>query len=80
MRMQRKSQNFLSITQAAKALGITRAAIHRAIKQGRLEADRGEFEIVKIVKMKIKGWRISAKNLDLYRVSSFHQWVGKKIA
>jgi excisionase family DNA binding protein len=32
-----------SITEAAKELGITRAAVHRAIKQGRLEAERGEI-------------------------------------
>ncbi len=77
--MRQPRQQFHTITQAAKILGVTRPAIHRAIKQGRLDADRGEFEIVKIVKTKIKGWRISSKSLDLYRVSSLHQWVGKKI-
>jgi excisionase family DNA binding protein len=67
-----------TITEAAKELGITRAAVHRAIKQGRLEAERGE--IIKLVRTKTKGWKISRPSLDSYRVSSLHQWVGKKIA
>jgi len=67
-----------TITEAAKELGITRAAVHRAIKQGRLEAERGE--IIKLVRTKTKGWKISQPSLDSYRVSLLHQWVGKKIA
>ena len=67
-----------TITEAAKSLGITRAAVHRAIKQGRLEAERGE--IVRIIRSKTKGWKISASSLNAYRVSLLHQWVGKKIA
>jgi len=39
---------YYTITEAAKELGITRAAVHRAIKQGRLEAERGE--IIKLVR------------------------------
>jgi predicted transcriptional regulator len=67
-----------TITEAAKELKITRAAVHRAIKQGRLEAERGE--ILRVVTVKSQGWKISAKSLNEYRVSSLHQWVGKKIA
>jgi excisionase family DNA binding protein len=67
-----------TITEAAKELGITRAAVHRAIKQGRLEAERGE--IVRTVTTRTKGWNISRKSLNAYRVSLLHQWVGKKIA
>jgi excisionase family DNA binding protein len=67
-----------TITEAANELGITRAAVHRAIKQGRLEAERGE--IVRIIKSTTKGWKISQKSLNAYRVSTLHQWVGKKIA
>jgi biotin operon repressor len=76
-----KSSNrtrYFTSTEAAKELGITRAAIHRAIKQGRLEAERGE--IIKIVQTKTSGWKISAPTLNSYRVSLLHQWVGKKIA
>ena len=67
-----------TITEAAKELGITRAAVHRAIKQHRLEAERGD--IIRVVTTKTKGWRISPKSLNNYRVSLLHQWVGKKIA
>jgi hypothetical protein len=55
-----------------------RPAVHRAIKQGRLEAERGE--IIKLVRTKTKGWKISQNSLQAYRVSLLHQWVGKKIA
>ena len=67
-----------TITEAAEALGITRAAVHHAIKQGRLEAERGE--ILRVISVKTKGWKISSKSLNEYRVSLLHQWVGKKIA
>jgi excisionase family DNA binding protein len=77
MKQPERKRNY-SVSEAAKALGITRSAVHRAIKQRRLEADRGE--IIRIIRSKTKGWRISAKNLNAYRVSFLHQWVGKKIA
>lgn len=67
-----------TITEAAKVLKVTRAAVHRAIKQGRLEAERGE--VVRVVTTTVKGWLVSQKSLSDYRVSSLHQWVGKKIA
>jgi hypothetical protein len=69
---------YYTLTDAAKELGITRAGVHRAIKQGRLEAERGE--IIKLVRTKSKGWKISTASLTSYRVSLLHQWVGKKIA
>jgi excisionase family DNA binding protein len=72
------SKRFYSITEAASELGITRAAVHRAIKQGRLEAERGE--IIRLIRTKTKGWKISRQSLASYRVSLLHQWVGKKIA
>ncbi len=71
-------KRYYTITEAAKELGITRAAVHRAIKQDRLEAERGE--IIKLVRTKTKGWKISQLSLNSYRVSEIHQWVGKKIA
>jgi excisionase family DNA binding protein len=67
---------YYTITEAAKELGITRAAVHRAIKQGRLEAERGQ--IIKLVRTKTTGWKISQPSLNSYRVSLLHQWVGKK--
>jgi excisionase family DNA binding protein len=71
-------QRSYTITEAAKQLGISRAAVHRAIKQGRLEAERGE--IVRTITSRTRGWKISPKSLTEYRVSLLHQWVGKKIA
>jgi predicted transcriptional regulator len=67
-------KRYYTITEAAKELGITRAAVHHAIKQGRLEADRGE--ILRLVQTKTKGWKISPPSLNSYRVSLLHQWVG----
>jgi len=69
-------KRYYTITEAAKELGITRAAVHRAIKRGRLEAERGE--IIKFVRTKTKGWKISQPSLNSYRVSLLHQWVGEK--
>ena len=64
-------KRYYTITEAAKELGITRSAVHRAIKQGRLEAERGE--IIKIVRTKKRGWKISQRNITAYRVSLLHQ-------
>jgi hypothetical protein len=58
---------YYTITDAAKELGITRAAVHRAIKQGRLDAERGD--IIKLVRTKTKGWKISQPSLNSYRVT-----------
>jgi hypothetical protein len=46
-------KRYYTITEAGKELGITRAAVHRAIKQGRLEAERGE--IIKLVQNENEG-------------------------
>jgi hypothetical protein len=63
---------YYTITEAAKELGITRAAVHRAIKQQRLKATWGP------ISPPPEAWGISAKDLNEYRVSLVHQWVGKK--
>ncbi len=76
--MKRRRQRFYSISEAAKALGTTRPAVHKAIKQGRLDAERGTFEVERVVKTKVRGWRISAAALKAYRVSEAHQDAGKK--
>jgi hypothetical protein len=78
MKRSDRRRSYTTITEAAKQLGITRAAVHRAIKQGRLEAERGE--IVRTIVTRTHGWKISPKSLTEYRVSLLHQWVGKKIA
>ncbi|MBI4524396.1 MAG: helix-turn-helix domain-containing protein [Deltaproteobacteria bacterium] len=53
-----------TITEAAEKLGITRAAVHDAIKKKRLPAKRGKIEITQIqVK---EAWLIPKKALDGY--------------
>jgi len=67
----KKTQSF-TITEAAKALGISRAAVFEAIRTGRLKAKRGQ--IVQTV------WLVSAGALESYQVSARHKSAGKKIA
>ena len=66
------SKKTFTITEAAKKLGITRAAVHDAIKKGRLEAEWGKS--VQIVRALV----ISAENLNAYRVDASRQDRGKK--
>jgi len=41
--MKKPGKRFFTITEAARELEITKAAIYKAIKQGRLEAERGKI-------------------------------------
>ena len=59
-----------TITEAAKKLGISRQAVHLAIKKGALKAQAKK--VVEVV------WSIPAKSLELYSVSALHQTAGKK--
>ena len=68
------TKKIYTITEAAKKLKVSRAAIHAAISQKRLKAKKGKF----IVTREVIGWHISAKELDKYRVSELHQEAGKK--
>jgi excisionase family DNA binding protein len=63
-----------TITQAAKKLGVSRAAVHKAIKDNRLEATWGES--VQIVRALL----ISSESLKSYKVDSSRQERGKKTA
>ena len=67
-----------SIAGAARELGMTRAGVHAAIRQKRLKAKRGIFEVERIVKTKMKGWVIDEQDLRDYQVSAQHQEAGKK--
>lgn len=71
MKRARKKAHY-TITQAAKELGVTRAAVHEAIKKGKLKATWGEFAQV------AEGWRITPGSLHDYEVSVSHQERGKK--
>jgi hypothetical protein len=75
MPTKKTTQKIYTITEAAKKLGITRAAVHEAIRKGRLEAEWGET--VQVIRK--KSLLIAAKNLDSYRVSSHNQASGKKL-
>jgi len=60
----------LTITEAARRLGISVQAVHEAISKGKLKARRGK--IVKVV------WLVSEKTLRDYTVSISHQRRGRK--
>lgn len=72
------SGRFYSISEAAKILGISRPAVYRAIAENRLRAEDGTFEVVRMVKMKVHGKRISTDSLHSYRVNTQAQEAGKK--
>lgn len=63
---------YFTITEAARKLRVTRAAVHEAIKRGKLNATWGKFIQV------TEGWRISPGSLHDYEVSISHQERGKK--
>lgn len=72
-----KSKTY-TITEAAKKLGVTRAAVHAAIREKRLKAKKGSFEVERVIKRKVKGWCIEERDLREYQVSAQHQDAGKK--
>ena len=63
-----------TVNEAAKKLGVTRAAIHQAIKEGRLDFEWGEA--VHILRKKAR--LIPAEALKTYQVDLSHQDRGKK--
>lgn len=65
-------KRYFTITEAARKLKVTRAAVHEAIKKGKLTATWGKFIQV------TEGWRISPESLHDYEVSFSHQERGKK--
>jgi predicted DNA-binding protein YlxM (UPF0122 family) len=68
--MPKKKKKTYTIPEAATRLGVTRAAIHDAIKKGRLEAEWGETVVRALL--------ITEENLNAYRVDSSRQERGKK--
>ncbi len=59
-----------TITEAARLLGISRSAVHEAIRAGRLQATPRPVE--RIV------WQITEASLRAYRISLSHQARGRK--
>jgi excisionase family DNA binding protein len=74
MAIKKTTQKDFTLTEAAKRLGITRAAVHEAIRKGRLQAKWGER--TRTVKDEVL--LISAEELKAYRVDSARQHSGKK--
>ena len=68
----RTKKTSYTITEAAKKLGVSRAAVHKAIQENRLEADWGQT--IQVVRTLV----ISAKSLKAYKVDSSRQERGKK--
>ena len=67
-----------TITEAAKKLGVSRQAVHDAIKKGLLEGEKGSFVQVVEINRVMRGWRIPQKSLEAYEVSASHKQRGKK--
>ena len=68
-----------TITEAAKKLGISRQAVHDAIKKGLLEGEKGTFVQIIEIERVMRGWRIPEKSLKAYEVSDSHKQRGKKL-
>jgi predicted DNA-binding protein YlxM (UPF0122 family) len=67
-------QKTYTVNEAAKKLGVTRAAIHQAIKEGRLDFEWGEA--IHIIRKKAR--LITGEALKSYQVDLSHQDRGKK--
>jgi hypothetical protein len=75
-----KKPRYLNVSQAAKAKGVSRAAIYNAIRDKRLPAQKGVFTTQRIIRVTQKGWRILARDLADYQVSDLQVYIGKKTA
>ena len=67
-----KPKRFYTITEAAKELGLTRSAVHEAIRKERLKAEWGPLGPPP------EGWRIPTEALREYEVSVPQQERSKK--
>jgi hypothetical protein len=76
----KKKPNYLNVSQAAAAKGVSRAAIYNAIREKRLPAKKGTFVVERVSRIVQRGWRISEEDLVKYEISDLHQWIGKKSA
>lgn len=65
----RSSDGWLSVIEATRVLGISREAIYRAIKEGRLKARQ------RTVTRRI--WQIARESLSGFKVSEHHKKMGE---
>jgi len=76
--MPKKKPTLYTITEAAKRLGCSRAAVHLAIQSKRLKAKRGTFQVERIITRTIKGWCIAEVDLKKFAIDAKAQDAGKK--
>ena len=76
--MAKKKPTLYTITEAAKRLGCSRAAVHLAIQSKRLKAKRGTFQVERVITRTIKGWCIAADDLKTFVIDATAQEAGKK--
>jgi excisionase family DNA binding protein len=69
-----KKKQFYTVSEAAKALKIGRAAVHAAIRDGRLHAE--ETTLTQVIKR--RAYVISAKDVKAFQVDKNQQKRGKK--
>ena len=76
--MKNRSNNphVFTLSEAAKELGISRQAVHEAIKKGLLEAHKAK--ITKTIVQVTRGWVIQPDAIRKYQVSESHISRGKK--
>jgi predicted DNA-binding protein (UPF0251 family) len=74
MATKKTPQKTFTVNEAAKKLGVTRAAIQQAIKEGRLDFEWGEA--VHIIRKKAR--LITGEAFKSYQVNLSHQGRGKK--
>jgi len=73
---QPKKPSLYTLSEAANKLGISRQAVHEAIKRGLLEAHKGR--ITRTIVQVTRGWVIQADALLKYQISESHVSRGKK--
>jgi DNA-binding XRE family transcriptional regulator len=71
-------KTYLTVTEAAKLLGVSRQSVSGAIKRGIIQAEKGPIETIRLVKTIQQGLRIPISELKKYRPSDLHVWLGKK--
>ena len=71
-----KKPKTYTLTEAAKKLGVSRAAVHKAILDKRLRAKWGKT--IKTIVQATEGWTITEEAIQAYEVSVSQQERGKK--
>ena len=62
---QRNTKDWLTVIEAARALGVSRQAVYKAIEEGRL---KGREMLISL-----RVWRVSAGSVEDFKVSERHQ-------